>query len=63
MSVCKRTRIYYLWQSNLKSEADNHLIKLAIAGNAKIIATKLNLMQKPGFELWQQQEVNQQVWL
>ncbi len=39
MSVCKWTRIYYLWRPNLKDEAENHLIELAIAGNAKIIAT------------------------
>lgn len=28
-----------MWRPNLKDEADNHLIELAIAGNAKIIAT------------------------
>lgn len=39
MSVCQWTRIYYLWRPNLTDEADNHLIELAIAGNAKIIAT------------------------
>ncbi len=39
MSVCEWTRIYYLWRPNLKDEAENHLIELAIAGNAKIIAT------------------------
>jgi predicted nucleic acid-binding protein len=39
MSICEWTRIYYLWRPNLTDEADNHLIELAIAGNAKIIAT------------------------
>lgn len=39
MSVCEWTRIYYLWRPILTDEADNHLIELAIAGNAKIIAT------------------------
>lgn len=39
MSVCEWTRIYYLWRPNLRDEADNHLIELAIAGNAQIIAT------------------------
>ncbi|WP_041463617.1 putative toxin-antitoxin system toxin component, PIN family [Chroococcidiopsis thermalis] len=39
MSVCEWTRIYYLWRPNLRDEADNHLIELAIAGNARIIAT------------------------
>lgn len=39
MSVCEWTRIYYLWRPNLKDESDNHLIELAVAGNAKIIVT------------------------
>lgn len=39
ISVCEWRRIYYLWRPNLKDEADNHLIELAIAGNAQIIAT------------------------
>jgi predicted nucleic acid-binding protein len=34
-----RVSIYYLWRPNLKDEADNHLIELAVAGNAQIIAT------------------------
>lgn len=40
MSVCQWVRIFYLWRPNLKDEADNHLVELAIAGNAQIIATK-----------------------
>lgn len=40
MSVSQWISIYYLWRPNLKDEADNHLIELAIAGNAQIIATK-----------------------
>lgn len=40
MSVCKWTFIYYTWRPNLKDEADNHLIELAVAGNAQIIATQ-----------------------
>jgi putative PIN family toxin of toxin-antitoxin system len=39
MSVSKWVSIYYTWRPNLKDEADNHLIELAIAGNATIIAT------------------------
>ncbi|QLE56082.1 putative toxin-antitoxin system toxin component, PIN family [Nostoc sp. TCL26-01] len=39
MSVSQWIYIYYLWRPNLKDEADNHLIELAIAGNAQIIAT------------------------
>jgi putative PIN family toxin of toxin-antitoxin system len=38
MSVSKWIFIYYTWRPNLKDEADNHLIELAIAGNAEIIA-------------------------
>jgi putative PIN family toxin of toxin-antitoxin system len=32
-------QIYYLWRPNLRDEGDNHLIELAIAGNAKLIVT------------------------
>jgi len=32
--------IYYLWRPNLKDEADNHLIELAVAGNVKCIITQ-----------------------
>lgn len=39
MSVSQWISIYYLWRPNLKDEADNHLVELAVAGNAKIIAT------------------------
>ncbi|BAC89065.1 putative toxin-antitoxin system toxin component, PIN family [Gloeobacter violaceus] len=39
MSVSKWISIYYLWRPNLKDEADNHLIELAVAGNAQVIAT------------------------
>lgn len=39
MSVSQWISIYYLWRPNLKDEADNHLIELAVAGNASYIAT------------------------
>ena len=39
MSVSQWVYIYYLWRPNLKDEADNHLIELAVAGNAQMIAT------------------------
>jgi len=39
MSVSKWIFIYYLWRPNLKDEADNHLIELALAGNASYIIT------------------------
>ena len=40
ISVCQWIRVYYLWRPNLPDEADNHLIELAVAGNAQIIATR-----------------------
>ncbi len=40
MSVCQWIKVYYLWRPNLLDEADNHLIELAVAGNASIIATR-----------------------
>jgi putative PIN family toxin of toxin-antitoxin system len=39
VSVSQWTSIYYLWRPNLKDEADNHLIELAVAGNAKFVVT------------------------
>jgi predicted nucleic acid-binding protein len=30
---------YLLWRPNLKDEADNHLIELAITGNASVLVT------------------------
>lgn len=40
MSVCQWVKVYYLWRPNLLDEADNHLIELAIAGNASNIITR-----------------------
>jgi len=40
VSVCHWVPIYYLWRPNLKDEADNHLIELALAGNAKVIISR-----------------------
>jgi putative PIN family toxin of toxin-antitoxin system len=40
ISVSLWIDVYYLWRPNLRDESDNHLIELAIAGNAQIIATK-----------------------
>jgi putative PIN family toxin of toxin-antitoxin system len=39
INVSEWINIYYSWRPNLKDEADNHLIELAVAGNAQIIAT------------------------
>ncbi|MEZ5535204.1 MAG: putative toxin-antitoxin system toxin component, PIN family [Thiolinea sp.] len=39
LSHCEWTRIYYTWRPNLKDEGDNHLIELAVAGNARYVVT------------------------
>jgi len=39
LSICKWINIYYLWRPNLRDEADNHIIELALAGNATCIVT------------------------
>jgi putative PIN family toxin of toxin-antitoxin system len=38
-SICQWMPIYYLWRPNLTDEQDNHLIELAIAGNADYLIT------------------------
>jgi putative PIN family toxin of toxin-antitoxin system len=50
LSVSKWVYIYYSWRPNLRDEGDNHVIELAIAGNARILATK-NLKDFRGSEL------------
>ena len=39
LSVCLLVPIYYLWRPNSPDEGDNHLIELAVAGNASSIVT------------------------
>jgi putative PIN family toxin of toxin-antitoxin system len=39
-SVCEWIRVYYQWRPNLRDEADNHLMELAVAGNAECIVTR-----------------------
>lgn len=39
MSVSAWVPIYYLWRPNLRDEADNHLVELALAGGAEIIVS------------------------
>ena len=39
LSCCTWTQIYYGWRPNLRDEGDNHLIELAVAGNAQYIVT------------------------
>ncbi|MGL4880153.1 MAG: putative toxin-antitoxin system toxin component, PIN family [Waterburya sp.] len=63
MNVCQWVRVYYLWRPNLPDEADNHVIELAVAGNAKIIATKnikdfkRSQLQFPQFQILKPEEV------
>ena len=40
LSVCRWTRVYFLWRPNLRDEADNHVVELAVAGGAEAIVTK-----------------------
>jgi len=39
LSVCEWKNIYYLWRPNLRDEADNHVVELAISGHAEYIVT------------------------
>lgn len=39
LSVCEWVHVYYLWRPNLRDEADNHLLELAVAGSAAAIVT------------------------
>ncbi len=36
---CRWVPVYFLWRPNLRDEADNHVLELAMAGNAKCIIT------------------------
>ncbi|MGC1388041.1 MAG: putative toxin-antitoxin system toxin component, PIN family [Steroidobacteraceae bacterium] len=50
LSICQWTRIYYAWRPNLGDEADNHLIELAVAGQANYLVTR-NVRHLRGGEL------------
>ncbi len=39
LGVCEWVHIYFSWRPNLPDEADNHIVELAIAGNAEMILT------------------------
>jgi len=49
-ACCEWTRVYYLWRPNLRDEADNHLVELAVAGGADFIVTR-NLRDPQSAEL------------
>jgi putative PIN family toxin of toxin-antitoxin system len=38
-SVSRWVTVYYGWRPNLSDEGDNHLIELAVAGNAQALVT------------------------
>jgi putative PIN family toxin of toxin-antitoxin system len=40
LAVCQWTEVYYAWRPNLPDEGDNHLVELAVAGNASAIVTR-----------------------
>jgi len=50
LSVCRWTNVTFLWRPNLPDESDNHLIELAVAGNADWIITR-NTRDVTGGEL------------
>ena len=39
LGACQWIEIAFLWRPNLPDEADNHLVELAVAGNAEAIIT------------------------
>jgi putative PIN family toxin of toxin-antitoxin system len=40
LAQCRLVRIYYRWRPNLSDEADNHLLELALAGQASHLITQ-----------------------
>ncbi|MDP2196525.1 MAG: putative toxin-antitoxin system toxin component, PIN family [Rhodocyclaceae bacterium] len=50
LSRCEWTRVYCLWRPDLRDEADNHLVELAVAGAAECIVTR-NLRDLRAMEL------------
>ena len=40
ISVCQWQSVYYTWRPNLIDEADNHIVELAVAGQAGVIVTR-----------------------
>ena len=41
LSVCDWVEVYYHWRPNLRDEADNHVLELAVAGGAAMVTNNL----------------------
>lgn len=39
MCVCRWVEVFFLWRPNLPDEGDNHVVELAVAGDAHAIVT------------------------
>ncbi len=50
LNACRWVEVFFAWRPNLPDEADNHLIELAVAGNALAIVTR-NVRDLPRGEL------------
>lgn len=50
ISRCQWGTVYFMWRPNLRDEADNHLVELAIANGAEVIVTR-NLRDLANMEL------------
>jgi putative PIN family toxin of toxin-antitoxin system len=40
LARCQWSMVYFTWRPNLRDEADNHLVELAVAGGADAIVTR-----------------------
>ena len=40
LAAVRWTRVYYAWRPNLRDEADNHIVELAVAGATTAIVTR-----------------------
>lgn len=40
LAQCEWVRIYYTWRPNLPDEADNHVMELAVAGDANFLVSR-----------------------
>jgi predicted nucleic acid-binding protein len=40
LSVCRWVEVFFSWRPNLPDEGDNHIMELAVAGNAVAIVTR-----------------------